>query len=87
MTFRQSTIAMSRAEHNGFEHVGVLLAHMRLEWLLQHFPPRLVWAVYVCVNGFITIGLLALAGSSYGKSICLSIPRPNRVSILLFPNG
>src|SRR5665213_1300588 len=48
------------AEHRGFEHVGVLLAHMRLEWLLQHFPSRLVWAVYVCVNSFITIGLLAL---------------------------
>ena len=43
-----------------FEHVGVLLAHIRLDWLLQHFSPRLVWAVYVCVNGFITIGLLAL---------------------------
>ena len=50
----------ARAEHNGFEHVGVLLKHMRMEWLLQHFPPRLVWAVYVCVNGFITIGLLGL---------------------------
>ncbi len=50
----------SRAEHNGFEHVGVLLAHVRMEWLLRHFPPRPVWAVYVCVNGFITIGLLGL---------------------------
>ena len=50
----------ARAEHNGFEHVGVLLTHMRMEWLLQHFPPRLVWAVYVCINGFITIGLLGL---------------------------
>jgi CBS domain-containing membrane protein len=50
----------ARAEHSGFEHVGVLLTHMRMEWLLQHFPPRLVWAVYVCINGFITIGLLGL---------------------------
>jgi CBS domain-containing membrane protein len=50
----------ARAEHNGFEHVGALLTHMRMEWLLQHFPQRLVWAVYVCVNGFITIGLLGL---------------------------
>jgi CBS domain-containing membrane protein len=50
----------ARAEHNGFEHVGVLLTRMRMAWLLQHFPPRLVWAVYVCVNGFITIGLLGL---------------------------
>jgi CBS domain-containing membrane protein len=50
----------ARAEHNEFEHVGALLKHMRMEWLLQHFPPRLVWAVYVCVNGFITIGLLGV---------------------------
>ena len=27
-----------------FEHVGVLIAHLRLEWLLQHFSPRLVFA-------------------------------------------
>src|SRR5579872_6799670 len=47
-------------EHNGFEHVGVLLRRMRMEWLLQHFPSRFVWAVYVCINGVITIGLLAL---------------------------
>jgi CBS domain-containing membrane protein len=42
------------------EHVSLLLAHLRLEWLLQHFPTRVVWAIYVCINGFITIGLLAL---------------------------
>ena len=47
------------ATHGNFEHVSALLAHMRLQWLLQHFPPRLVWAVYVCINGFVTIGLLA----------------------------
>ena len=43
-----------------FEHAGVVFKRLRLDWLLQHFPPRLVWTVYVCVNGFITIGLLAL---------------------------
>jgi CBS domain-containing membrane protein len=51
----------------GFEHVGVLLTHLRLEWLLQHFPPRLVWAVYVCINGFVTIGLLALLALATGS--------------------
>lgn len=44
----------------GFEHVAVLLGRLRLSWLLRHFPERLVWALYVLVNGFITIGLLAL---------------------------
>ncbi len=45
---------------DGIEHVPMLLAHLRLKWLLQHFPARVVWAIYVCINGFITIGLLAL---------------------------
>lgn len=45
---------------NGSEHLGVLLAHLRLNWLLNHFSPRLVWTIYVCVNSFVTIGLLAL---------------------------
>lgn len=44
----------------GFEHIAVLFTHLRMAWLLKHLPPRLVWAVYVGVNGFVTIGLLAL---------------------------
>jgi CBS-domain-containing membrane protein len=50
----------SNGTPGSIEHVPVLLAHLRLEWLLQHFPTRVVWAIYVCINGFITIGLLAL---------------------------
>ena len=46
--------------HTGFEHVVVLLTHLRMAWLLEHLPPRLVWAIYVGINGFVTIGLLAL---------------------------
>jgi CBS-domain-containing membrane protein len=43
-----------------FEHVEVLLGHLRLKWLLRHFPARLVRAAYVCVNSFVTIALLAV---------------------------
>ena len=50
----------NRANGAPAEHVPVLLARLRLDWLLQHFPARVVWAIYVCINGFITIGLLAL---------------------------
>jgi len=46
--------------HGSLEQVPLLLAHLRLQWLLEHFPARVVWALYVCINGFITIGLLAL---------------------------
>ncbi len=48
------------AEHDEFEHVIILLEHLRLNWLLHHFPPRVVHAVYVMINGFITVAILSL---------------------------
>jgi CBS-domain-containing membrane protein len=42
------------------DHIFLFFRKLRLDWLLRHFPPRLVRSVYVFVNGFITIGLLAL---------------------------
>jgi CBS-domain-containing membrane protein len=47
-------------EHAGADHILSLLQRFRLDWLLDHFPPRLVRSVYVFVNGFVTIGVLAL---------------------------
>src|SRR5579859_3219074 len=47
-------------EREGPDHILSLLQRLRLVWLLHHFPPRLVRSLYVFVNGFITIGLLAL---------------------------
>lgn len=47
-------------EHSRHDHAFLFLRRLRLDWLLDHFPPRLVRSVYVFVNGFITIGLLAL---------------------------
>jgi CBS domain-containing membrane protein len=51
------SIAQERAEP---DHILSLLRRLRLDWLLHHFPPRLVRSLYVFVNGFVTIGLLAL---------------------------
>jgi CBS domain-containing membrane protein len=47
-------------EHAGADHVFSFFRKLRLDWLLLHFPPRIVRSVYVFVNGFITIGVLAL---------------------------
>lgn len=47
-------------KERGFDHILTLLGKLRLEWLLRHFPPRVVRAIYVFVNGFVTIALLAL---------------------------
>ena len=46
--------------HVAPDHIRSLLQRLRLDWLLHRFPPRLVRSVYMFVNGFITIGLLAL---------------------------
>ena len=50
----------SAREHSGADHIPSLLRRARLDWLLRHFPPRFVRSVYVFVNGFITIAVLAL---------------------------
>jgi len=36
-----------------------LVERLKLSWLLAHLPPRAVWASYVFVNSFATIGVLA----------------------------
>lgn len=46
--------------HPASDHILSFLRRVRLDWLLQHFPPRLVRSIYVFVNGFITIAVLAL---------------------------
>src|SRR5579872_2747590 len=51
------SIAQERA---GSDHFLSLLRRLRLDWLLHHFPPRFVQSLCVFVNGFVTIGLLAL---------------------------
>lgn len=50
----------TRPERAGADHIVSLLRRLRLDWLLQHFPERLVRSMYVFVNGFVTIAALAL---------------------------
>jgi CBS-domain-containing membrane protein len=47
-------------EHAGVDHVLSFFRRLRLDWLLLHFPARLVRSIYVFVNGFIPIAVLAL---------------------------
>lgn len=50
----------SRTDSARHANLAGLLQRLRLAWLLARLPARLVWAVYMLVNGFITIGLLAV---------------------------
>lgn len=42
------------------EVVRGLAGRLRLTWLLRRFPERPVWALFMFVNGFVTIALLAV---------------------------
>ena len=55
--WNSDSIAPERART---DHIIYLLRRLRFNWLLQHFPERLVRSIYVFVNGFITIAVLAL---------------------------
>jgi len=47
-------------QHASADHIVSFFRKLRLDWLLLHFPPRLVRSVYVFVNGFVTIGVLSV---------------------------
>lgn len=49
----------TRLEHD-IEFLHRLLARLQLSWLLHHFPERVVWAVFLFINGFLSIAILAL---------------------------
>ncbi|MGH9342448.1 MAG: HPP family protein [Terriglobia bacterium] len=55
-----SQVPNSNGSNGGLDHVAVLLGRLRMAWLLRRFPPRSVWSLYIFVNGFLTIALLAL---------------------------
>jgi CBS-domain-containing membrane protein len=63
----------------------VLLGHLRLAWLLDHFPPRVVWAIYVAVNGFLTIALLALLAVVTGSPFVFPSLGPTAYLLFIAP--
>jgi CBS domain-containing membrane protein len=42
------------------EMIRGIADRLRVPWLLHHFDERKVWAAFMFVNGFVTIGLLSL---------------------------
>ena len=68
-----------------FEHVELLLKRLRLPALLHSLPPKLVWSAYVCINGFITIALLALLGGVTGSPFVFPSLGPTAYLIFFTP--
>jgi len=69
----------------GSEHVAVLLGRLRLAWLLDHFSPRVVWALYIFINGFLTIALLALLAVVTGSPFVFPSLGPTAYLLFIAP--
>lgn len=57
---------------------------LRLPYLLGHYPTRVVWAAFLLVNGFLTVGLLAFVAMISGTP--LVFPSLGPTAFLLFHN-
>lgn len=62
--------------------VQAIVARLRLTWLLGRFPVRPVWALFVFVNGFLTIAILAAVGMFSGTPFIF--PSLGPTAFLLF---
>ncbi len=62
-----------------------LVARLRLTHLLGRFDERLVWASFMLVNGFVTIGILGGGGGDLPDAVRVSVARPHRLPLLLQP--
>ncbi len=69
----------------GPEHIAVLLGRLRLAWLLDHFPPRVVWALNIFINGFLTIALLALLAVVTGSPFVFPSLGPTAYLLFIAP--
>jgi CBS domain-containing membrane protein len=77
----------SAAEHVTVDHIFSFFRKLRLDWLLVHFPPRLVRSIYVLVNGFVTIGLLALLSLVSGNPFVFPSLGPTAYLLFFTPLG
>lgn len=74
-------------EHASADHIFSFFRKLRLNWLLLHFPPRLVRSVYVFVNGFITIAALALLAFVSGNPFVFPSLGPTAYLLFFSPLG
>jgi CBS domain-containing membrane protein len=77
----------SAAEHVTVDHIFSFFRKLRLDWLLVHFPPRLVRSIYVLVNGFLTIGVLALLSLVSGNPFVFPSLGPTAYLLFFTPLG
>lgn len=69
------------------EHVEQLFERLGLGGIVRHMPPVALWAMYVFVNGFLSIGLLALLAIATGVPFVFPSVGPTAYHIFFLPRA
>src|SRR6516162_8724795 len=64
-----------------------LMERLRLARWLRRFPPRLVWATFVFVNGFIAVGILAGLAVVFHTSFVFPSVGPTAFLLFFMPTA
>lgn len=62
-----------------------LVHKLRLTWLLKRFPERPLWALFMFVNGFVTIALLAALAMLFHTPFVFPSLGPTAILLFLTP--
>lgn len=60
---------------------------LKLTWLLRHFPPRPIWAAFVCLNSFVAIALLSLLAMAFRTSFVFPSLGPTAYLLFFMPRS
>lgn len=79
---------MSAPLHEHHEELGkVLLGRLRMPYLTKHFNARCVWALFIFINGFVTIAILTLLAFVSGSSFVFPSLGPTAILFFMTPRS
>mgnify|MGYP001161961236 FL=1 len=64
-----------------------LLGRFRLRGLIERFPPRIIWAVFVFVNGFVTCAILASMAMAWKTTFIFPSLGPTAFMVFFNPSS
>ena len=90
----ESTTPRNRSHLDREHPIGVemadvvrgILQRAQLSWLLKHYASTPILALFSCINGCISIGMMAGLALLTGSPLYLSLPWPDSLPFLLYPN-
>lgn len=72
-------------EEKSGREIRELFGRLRLPGLIERFPPRIIWAVFVFVNGFVTCAILASMAMAWKTTFIFPSLGPTAFMVFFTP--